>query len=139
MVSIPSSAYVFSVIFDKVCIVVTEDQLVIGKVVHVSNDMETCLLKDARIIILDNTTNFTPEGITTVVSDIKKFMEFCSSMTTPIEYFAASKIKFILSTNQEIKAFYTNATKNDKTTIKENNKDTRASWRVDTPASTWSY
>lgn len=114
---------------NSVCICVNEDFLCIGQVQFIQDDMSVVLLKDARFITLNQQEQGIYIGIPEIVSSVtseSSFTSICKTMSTPIEYFAFNKPKYVLSVVNEIKQLYMAATKNDKTTIRQSNK----SWKI---------
>lgn len=122
---------------NKVVICANNERLFIGKVSYLSKDMHTCILKDARLILPPTGTAITLESLVASTTNVNSFAEFCSSMTVPLPSIGVADVAYILEVDEYIKNIYTAATKNDISTLKEQNKENSPSWAMKNKTTSW--
>lgn len=115
---------------NKIVICANNDRLFIGKVTYLSKDMKTCILKDARVIILKETdiNQFTLNDVVSAAADLTSFNSICSTMTTPIPSIGIADVLYILEVEEVIKNIYSVATKNDRSNMKDQNTSNSPDW-----------
>ena len=107
----------------KLILCVDNEHIVIGKFSYINETTNTCVISDARFIIPGNGVTINLEGIVNIATDIEAFKLFTKYMTAPIQSVLIPNVKYIFTVEDTIKSIYNSVTKNDKSVLKELNKE----------------